>query len=408
MFEFVKKNASSDPRALLLALHGKETGFPVALAVTQIECRRKCSRKLAAFTAHERFLFPTAQAAEQATHQCVASYHAGLVGTGRRVADITAGLGIDAFTVAAAGNEVRAFELAPERASALRHNAEVLGAANVSVTEGDSLEALRDDATRYDVIFVDPARRDAADRRTFLFRDCLPDIVSNLALLRSRADLIMVKASPILDTERMVAELPGISEIHLVCVKGECKEVLGIIGGVGCGAGEIAVTVADLRDNADASAEPVSVWRTTLGETGNVGAPVASESDIRPGAYIYDPNAGIHKLGCGRALCSRFDGLRRISANTDLYVSDSLIEGFPGRAFRIGAVIGGKDTRRLKGERREVMARNYVMSADSLRQRLKVVSGGDMTIIGCRVGPRATPQLLDCEKQENIGETVEV
>lgn len=396
MFEFVKKNASADPRTLLLALHGKETGFPVALAVTQIECRRKCSRKLAAFTAHERFLFPTAQAAEQATHQCVASYHAGLVGTGRRVADITAGLGIDAFTFAAAGNKVRAFELAPERASALRHNAEVLGAANVSVTEGDSLAALRDDATRYDVIFVDPARRDAADRRTFLFRDCLPDIVSNLALLRSRADRIMVKASPILDTERMVAELPGISEIHLVCVKGECKEVLGIIGGGG--SDKIAVTVVDLRDNADATAEPVSVWRTTLGETDNAGAPVASESDIRPGAYIYDPNAGIHKLGCGRELCSRFDGLRRISANTDLYVSDSLIEDFPGRAFRIGAVIGGKESRRLKGERREVMARNYVMSADSLRQRLKVVSGGDMTIIGCRAGARATPLLLDCEK----------
>lgn len=397
MFEFVKKNASADPRALLLALHGKETGFPAALAVTQIECRRKCSRKLAAFTAHERFLFPTAQAAEQATHQCVASYHAGLVGTGRRVADITAGLGIDAFTVAEAGNEVRAFELAPERASALRHNAEVLGAANVSVTEGDSLAALRDDATRYDVIFVDPARRDAADRRTFLFRDCLPDIVSNLALLRSRADRIMVKASPILDTERMVAELPGISEIHLVCVKGECKEVLGIIGGGG-GSDKIAVTVVDLRDNADATAEPVSVWRTTLGETGNAGAPVASESDIRPGAYIYDPNAGIHKLGCGRELCSRFDGLRRISSNTDLYVSDSLIEDFPGRAFRITGVIGSKESRRLKGERREVMARNYVMSADSLRQRLKVVSGGDKTIIGCRAGTLATPLLLECEK----------
>ena len=72
--------------------------------------------------------------------------------------------------------------------------------------------------------------------------------------------------------------------------------------------------------------------------------------------------------------------------------------------FRVGDVIGGKDTRWLKGERREVMARNYVMSADSLRRRLKVVSGGDMTIIGCRAGVRATPLLLDCEKI--IGATV--
>lgn len=397
LFEFIKKNSGSDPRALSLALHDKDLGFPLPLAITQIECRRKCIRKLAEFLKCERFLFPDTQVAEQATHQCVAAYHAMLTGSGHRIIDMTAGLGIDAMTLARCGNAVTAIEMESDRVAALRHNTKELAVPDIEVIWDDSIGWLKKHPDlRFDILFVDPARRDSADRRTFLFRDCRPDIVTEIDMLRRCARRIMVKASPILDIERMVSELPGMTEVHVVCVNGECKEVLGVIDTENpCD--DYMIHAVDLHDKPDASVSVISEWRMARGQAG-AGAPPAGTDDMAPGYWLYDPNAAIHKLNCQRELCRRFDGLRRVSPNTDLYVSRTRQPGFPGREFRIVRNIDRREAKRLGGERREVMTRNYVTGADELRRRLKVISGGNLYITGCRWGDKAVPTLLECRK----------
>lgn len=407
--EYIKKNSSADVRGLILAAHGRNHDFPIRFAVTQIECRQKTSRKLSSFISRDEFLFPSVQAAEQATHQCVAAYHARLVGSGKRIADLTGGLGIDAFTLAAIDNCVTACELDPERAEVLGHNAKVLGLTDIRIENVDSIEWLRQQSARnpFDMIFVDPARRDAADRRKFMLRDCLPDIVGTWDTIRSSARRIMVKASPLLDIERALQEIPGIEEIHLVCVKGECKEVLLIAAGTEAAgradtyspsaiAAAPAITAVDLDDTPDASLREISRWECGYDALGTA-APIADISAITPGTYLYDPNAALHKLRCASALCDAYPGLLLVSTNTDLYWSAELIEDFPGRRFRIESVPDSKEIKKLKGTRREVAVRNYPLTAEQLRTKLKVLPGGNENFIyGCRAGEKGTTLLLDC------------
>ncbi|MDE6393076.1 MAG: hypothetical protein K2L59_07420, partial [Muribaculaceae bacterium] len=74
-YDYIKNNSKADPKQLYLSANGKDLGFPAEFAVIQIECRQKTARKLSAFLTFDEFLFPSTLAAEQSTHQCVASYH---------------------------------------------------------------------------------------------------------------------------------------------------------------------------------------------------------------------------------------------------------------------------------------------------------------------------------------------
>jgi len=402
-YEFIKKNSSADVRQLILSGHGGSTDFPLRFAVTQIECRQKTLRKLSSFIIHPEFLFPSVQAAEQATHQCVASYHALLAGGGLDVADLTGGLGIDAFTLAMHDNYVTVIELDSERANILRHNTNVLGLKKMRIIEGDSITWLKKVSAQkhFDLIFVDPARRDSYDRRKFMFRDCLPDIVGAWGEIIKSADRIMIKASPLIDIDCALRDFDSVEEIHLVCVKGECKEVLLIARGGGLPNSDVRkapprIIAVDVDDCQDASVSFISRWQCSYSDLGNV-SEFLQDSDLSEGTFLYDPNAAVHKLHCSYALCCNYQGLVKLSANTDLYWSANHIKDFPGRTYRIAKVIDNRCIKFLKGSRYEVAVRNYPLSAEQLRIRLGVLPGGnDRFIYGCRVGDKAAKILLEC------------
>lgn len=395
-YEFIKKFRESDPRSLYLQTAGKTFSFPVWFAVEQIECRRKTSRKLPVFLKEAEFLFPSTLSAEQATHQCVASYHSMLAGDAKRIADLTAGLGIDAFTLARGGAEVTAIELDTRRAKALRHNSSLHGMPDIRVIEGDCMEWLKTaGSAKFDLLFVDPARRDSNNERVYFLSDCLPNIVDEFESMLDVAERIMVKASPIIDITSAVRQLPGITDIHIVCVEGECKEVLLIASRHAVD--NVGICVVDLAQTDDASVKIKSEWSCKSRDIQRV-APVAETDDLQPGYFIYDPNAGMHKLNCAGNLCRSFNGLMKLSNNTDLYVSPEAHYNFPGRIFRIDALPSKKDIKKLKGKKMEVAVRNYPMAAAELLRKLGLKQGGDDFIFGASVGRHEKPMLIACHK----------
>lgn len=396
--EYIKNNLKESPARLLLRDSDKIHDFPVEFAVTQIECRQKTARKLSSFIANEDFMFPSVLASEQATHQCVAKYHASLVGKDKNICDITAGLGIDAITLSKAGNRVTAIELDEKRAEILQKNTEVLDA-SVKVINDDCFNVLKssDANCHFDILFADPARRDANLKRTYFLRDCLPDVIDNFNILARFADIIMIKASPIIDISAVIKEVPRVRELHVVSVEGECKEVL-IISQPGTTGKEIGITVIDLKETADGTPEIKSCVKTNVSELGSRCVIVATD-DIEAGNYIYDPNSGLHKLNCGKILCDQFAGLKKLSANTDLYISDRYIPDFPGRIFKINSLPDRNILKKLEKTRCEVITRNYPLTPDQLRKKLRILSGGERYIIGVRTGQNEKPILLDCSKQ---------
>ena len=394
-FEYIKNNLNADPKRLYLCVNGKNMGFPAEFAVTQIECRQKSTRKLSSFVRHGEFLFPSTLASEQSTHQCVAAYHARIAGSGKKIVDMTAGLGIDAFTFAREGNMVTAIELDDARAAILRHNTEVLGLRNVEVIEADCLEWMKSkNAGSYDILFIDPARRASDNRRTYLFKDCIPDIVSNLHELRSFASVMMIKASPILDISGIIKEIEGVTSIHIVCVKGECKESLVILDS-SRPAGNPEIIAVDLDEDENAEIRIRSLWKTRFSDLGG-DCRLAELSDLEGEVYLYDPNAAVHKLNCREALSRDFPDLKKLSVNTDLYCSRIRHDNFPGRVFSISGIIDKKSARSLCKSRCEVAVRNYPLTAEQLRKKLHLSSGGESFIFGCSVGVRQKPVILHC------------
>lgn len=399
-YEFVKNNLHQNPRELYLKVHAKEYPFPAELGVVQIECRKKTSSKLEEYIRDVGFIFPSVQVAEQSTHQAVAGYHAKIAGKGKRILDMTGGLGIDSFSMCRGGNNVICVELDSERAGAIAHNSKHLNIENIDIIEGDSIKYLEENPEEnYDIIFVDPARRDVANRRTYFFKDCLPDILSHFEVIKRRGKRMMVKGSPILDPRQISHELPGVTEIHIVCVKGECKEVLAICNLEAEGFSEdFRIIIADIMESSEVKL--ISSFSLMASDAGSSGAPLATEDDIRSGRYLYDPNAGLHKIRCANEICRQFEGMKRIGINTDLYISDIKYKDFPGRVFEIEYLPTKKDYRNLKGTRADVAERNYPLSADQLRNKLKLKSDETNYVIACRAYSKDTPILIKCRKLE--------
>lgn len=94
-----------------------------------------------------------------------------------RIADLTGGLGVDSWAFGEVAAEVLYNEMNPELAAAARHNFKALGATNIfiknSEATADSVEGIIGDFWP-DIIFLDPARRDLAGKRSFCWRTARP------------------------------------------------------------------------------------------------------------------------------------------------------------------------------------------------------------------------------------------
>ena len=404
--EFIKDHEHSDVNALRLQYHGKSMPFSVDDACMQIEMRRKTAGKLPWFLHHPGFRFGTAQSAEQATNQNVALFHAFLIGRNRRVLDMTAGLGIDAMTIALRGNHVTAYELQTERVEALRHNAEILGIDELTVVQGDSVRHLQQSEEHYDWIFVDPARRDSGNNRCFLLQDSLPDVVSHQDLLLAHADNVLIKASPLLDITQTLRDFSNVRSIIILSYKNEVKEVLIHLSPGPAALGPAAlvsssplsfsaepegevkppssplIRAIDLADCAPAFPDgaPAVRFRFIAGCPTQAAISYASSEDIAPGMYLYEAGAAMRKLQCASQICDRYSDIKSLAKDSGLFVSETLHADFPGRICHVKAVLSAKQLKTLKDSRCRVVSSCYPVCAADLRKKFRLKEGEDMTL----------------------------
>ena len=115
--------------------------------------------------------------------------------------------------------------------------------------------------------------------------------------------------------------------------------------------------------------------------------------------YLHVPDSSVMKAGCFALLSARM-GVAPLGANSHLFVAHEAAETFPGRTFRIdtASTMNRKELKRaLAGiSKANVAVRNFPLSADALRKRLKLKDGGDTYIFGTTVAGEHV--LLICEK----------
>lgn len=398
-FEWVRVHAADDPSALRLKYRDRRTdGIDYASAIVQIECRRKFAAKLAAtLEAFPEFYFPSVLAGEQASSDLLAAYHADLVEEGEAVADLTAGLGIDAFHIARRAASVAAVELDRARADALHFNARGLGLENVEIVEGDCADffaRVKTEGRCFGTIFIDPARRSATGDRVYALADCAPDVTAMMPDIACIAKQLIIKASPMLDVAHTIEHLnPMPCRITALGTPAECKELV--------------VTVRFGSDVAD----PTLIEAVTLHPDGRrdtfaftreeeAAAPLPSvDTVVRPGDYVYEPSPALMKTGAFRLLAARY-GLSIFHPNTRLFHSTEAVDAFPGRRYKVLDALpyASKIIKRLKNRwpSAEVAVRNFGMSAEALRARLGVKESSAVRIYGITAGTERL--LLVCDK----------
>lgn len=371
-WSYIEAHRNDETSRLRLAVNSVcDSGFDINSAILQIECRQKYGKKLNdTLTRFPRFYFPDSLAGEQCTSDTAASYHETMAGNFDSIVDMTAGLGIDLFHLARKAKSATGIERKPGLAEALRYNATGLKIDNLKIIDGDSTELL-DMLPEGDVLFIDPARRATDGSRVFGLTDCEPDVISVLGRIARKYKRIIIKASPMLDVTRTIADLPDCTDIVVLGTTTECKELDAVITP---GSENSITTIKAVTIRPDGSTIEIKFTRD---EESNCSTPPTGRP--KAGDFLCEPYPAVMKAGPFKLLANRY-GITKAANNTHLYFSSGKIE-FPGDIFRITEVIDwqSKHIKRLKNRypRISVTTRNFGMTADALRVKLGVKDGGD-------------------------------
>lgn len=385
---FIEENRQADIRRLALKSAPPKVDLPLAL--TQIEGWQKLRHKVPVWANTPGILYPRQLSLEQCSSEQTALYKQQLIARllphtddRQRMIDLTGGMGVD-FSWAS-----RLFGLGiyVERDAQLcqlaRHNFAQLGLQGVEVINGDGSELI-DQRGPFDLIYLDPARRNKAGRKTVSIADCEPDATALSNLLLANGKQIVIKLSPMLDCRLALNELPCVSELHVVACEGECKELLAVMQ-----PGFTGETAIFCTNDAEC-------FRFTYTEE------MASDCSFAtcPERYLYEPNAALLKAGAFRLPGARFN-LKKISVNSHLYTSTELCPAFPGRTFHIEAYsgFGKKELRVLLKDtvKANLTVRNFPATVAELRKKMKLAEGGD-TYLFATTGPKAEKWLIRCNK----------
>ena len=362
--EFIRIHADEDVRQLAF-LGKKNPEVDMAYALDQIAGRQKARVKIPSWASIDGILYPPHISMEQCSSEQTARYKARIAGNGEKIVDLTAGFGVDMAFMSAGFKQAVHVEMQPQLCAISSENYKHLGLNHVQVVCSDGVGYLHQ-MEHADLIFIDPARRDQHGARTYGIADCTPNVLEIIDEMLQKADRVMIKLSPMLDWQKTVADVGNVSQVHIVSVGNECKELLLEVKK---GKDE-KVKVFCVNDD--------QVFSYEIGETHPF-----TPSPLHSFTFLYEPNASVMKAGCFNLISHRF-GITQPDANSHLFLSDKLVEGFPGRGFVIERV-STMNKRELKEalagiDKANVAVRNFPLSVADLRKRLKLKDGGDVYI----------------------------
>lgn len=389
---FVREHISDNVQELALKLHNSNN-LSIKKLSNQILARQKARSKHPSWYENFSLFFPSPLSVEQSSSELTAVYKASLV-SGDMLLDLTGGMGVDTWAFAKRANAVLYAERFPELAAITAHNLQELGCRNVTIHATDGIALLRAQTHPADWIYLDPARRDEHGGKVVRLTNCEPDVTALWPLLLAKGQAIMIKTSPLLDLDTTIRQLPGLTDIYIIAVQNEVKEVLLIA-----------------RQPATADPVPIQIHAVNLFADRAVTFSFSREDerqvDIQfadPETYIYEPNAAILKSGAFRTLAARLN-LKKLAPHSHLYTSTEPVD-FPfGRTFRMKAVCK-PDRKAIQSylpadKKANLTVRNFPQPAEELKKKLGLRDGGDIYILATSL-KNGDKKLLITEKSNPL------
>ena len=397
--DFIQEHLNDDTAELLLAAR-RYPDVDVPFAVEQIEARRRLKSKLPEWYENAELIMGGRVPAEQCSSEATARYKRSII-EGESLCDMTGGMGVDFWYMSEGMKQAIYTERNEELCEIAKQNFEVLKDGKHPEVEVRCGDGQKLPIPSVDIIYLDPARRAGDGSRVYAMEDCEPNIVEWQDKLLQHAKMVLVKLSPMVDLTDVLRKLKGVTDVYVVGVKNECKEVLvkqrptptlPVEGGrdhAGC----VKIHCVDfLTDkNIEYSYDFLENLPPRI-------LSLPQQGGLR---WVYEPDVTLMKAQAFGSLCQRYP-VYQLDYETHLMTSDEYIADFPGRIFKVEELIpfSSKVLKRLKKEmpQANIATRNFPLSADELRKRTGIKDGGEIYLFGAKVKDMGQ-MLLKCRKK---------
>lgn len=379
--QFIKEhlNKSTSKVALLLS---KKPELDAIYIINQINGIQKAKSKLPEFYKNKAVVYPVPLSMEQCSSETTAIYKSSII-KGESLVDLTGGFGIDSYYFSKAYKQITYLEPNTSLFEIVRKNFSALKAKNIETINTNTEDFLEKSLQKFDVAYIDPSRRDEK-KRVYLLNECTPNIVELTDNIFKIANQILVKTAPLLDIKQSIKELKHVSQVFVVALNNDCKEVLYLL--------DKKVTT------------PPEIHTVNLTQTNQLFAfNFKEEKDAQvnysaPQSFLYEANSAILKAGAFNCIAQQF-GVNKIAPNSHLYSSEKLIDNFPGRTFTIKNVVNyqTKAFKKLGITKANIACRNFKVKPEEVKKKLKLKDGGD-TYLFASTDQNNKPILIVCVK----------
>lgn len=383
--KFIIDNEKIDPFELSLK-HKEILGIPVELIANQITARKKAKAKLPEWYKTEGIIFPPTLSMEQCSSEVTAKNKASII-SGDMLIDLTGGAGVDTYYLSKFFKKVIYVEQNSALCEIAKYNFNLLGANNIQVINTIAEDFINTYNKNASAIYIDPARRDENKNKVFKWSDCQPDLPQLQRPLFKIAPKILAKASPMLDIKAALNELKSVTEVHVVSVKNECKEVL-YLQDQSANVDSPQIITKDFHSNDD------NAFGFFMTEEEN-----ASGVYSQPKQYLYEPNTSILKAGAFHIVCDKFK-VTKLHPHSHLYTSEEFIKAFPGRKFSVIAICAFNKKELLKylpEKKANISVRNFPQDVAPIRKKTGIKPGGEVYLFGTTLSDDKKVMLV-CEK----------
>ena len=401
--QFTLAHADDDVRQL--ALRGcRDAEVDLSAALQQISGRQVARHKVPSWAALDEIRYPVHLSMEQCSSEATARYKnrlidqivhttptlrssSGLSGPTPflKLVDLTGGFGVDFAFLCRLFDEGIYVERDEALCAIAHHNLHVLSdevePLHFSVVNAEAEEFLHRMEEHVTLIFIDPARRDKRGARTYSLSDCTPNVLPLMDELLNKADYVLLKLSPMLDWRKAMADVGSeyVEQVHIVAVGGECKELLLLLSARGCEHPQLVCSNDDRQESFEMFAPSNLPQLGEATELDSAAKASPSWGRLEGATFLYEPHSALMKAGLFAELAQRY-GVKPIAPNSHLFTSGVPVDNFPGRIFRVTAV-SSMNKQELKEKvlplkQANISVRNFPMSADALRKKLKLSEGG--------------------------------
>ena len=358
--DYISKNLFTDILEIIL----KKQIFPKVSnkeIAEQISAKMKAKKKLPTYFKTPNIYFPNKVNIEQASSEKTAEFKSKIV-TGNVMIDATGGFGVDSMYFSKEFKKIIYIEENKELFEIVKANSKKLGL-NIEHLNDDGIEYVKKIDTRVDLLYIDPSRRNKENKKVHFLSDCTPLIDYDLIQSLQNFKTILIKCSPIIDLKKTINDLKVVSEIYIVGINNEVKEVLFNLNKQSNN--DIKIKCIDLSNRE-------LDFEFCIDDINNK----KNDDNSEVLNYLYEPNSMILKSGAFGLICDRYD-VKKLNINSHLYTSKKLID-FPGRTFEVDSVVNysKRNLKDLNISKANITTRNFPMDVKDLRKKSKISDGG--------------------------------